>query len=224
MALLQNPLFTEKELLVLLNRQNLPSLVVEEIAQNRTWIGLYPVKRALVRHPKTPVRTSLDLLKFLFLFDLVSVSLVPAIPHEVKELAENLILLQLPKLPLGQKITLARRASLRIATELLKSEIRMVYEAALDNPRINEAAIIQALNRPGLDTPFVDACAKHRKWSFSYGVRLALLRTNLLSMANFLKFSVEMRLADLQEIAEDPKVNQQVRVYLLRTLSTSRRV
>ena len=92
LALLSNPALTENEVLILLGRRELPAIIIEEIAQTKKWVSSYPIKRGLSLHAKTPMRISLELLKFLFVFDLVAVSLQPAVPHEVKELAENLIL------------------------------------------------------------------------------------------------------------------------------------
>lgn len=223
LALLQNPVLTENEILALLNRKELPAGVIEEIAQTKRWVSSYPVKRALTKHPKTPVRTSLELLKFLFVFDLVGVSLQPAIPHEVKELAENQILSQVPKLPIGQQVTLARRSTSRIVGELLRKDHRLIIEAALDNPRLDEATLIQALNRHGCPSHLVEAVANHRKWSFSYGIRLALVRTNGLSMGKILQFTAGFKLSDLKEIAEDPRVSRQLQEYLQQVVTRPRR-
>jgi hypothetical protein len=211
---LGNPVLTENEVLILLNRRALSATVIEEIAQTKKWLGSYPIKRGLSMHPKTPIRISLELLKFLFVFDLVAISLQPAVPHEVKELAENLILSQLPKLPLGQKITLARRSTGRIAGELLRTDHRLIISAALDNPRLGEATLIQVLSRPGCSTQLVEATASHRKWSLSYDLRLALLRTNCLTMGRALQFISELKLSDLKEIAEDPRLSGRLRDYL----------
>jgi len=222
LALLANPIITENEVLVLLNRRELPNTVIEEIAQTKKWLSSYPIKRGLSLHPKTPVRISIELLKFLFVFDLVTVSLQPAVPHEVKELAENLILSQLAKLPLGQKITLARRSTSRIVGELLRTDHRMVIAAALDNPRLGEATLVQVLSRPGCSTQLVEAVASHRKWSLCYDLQVALLRTSCLTMGRALQFIAKLKLSDLKEIAEDPKLNGQLRDYLGQLMSGHR--
>ena len=214
LALLGNPALTETEVLVLLTRRELPATVIEEIAQTKKWVASYPIKRGLSLHSKTPIRISLELLKFLFVFDLVGVSMQPAVPHEVKELAENLILSQLPKLPLGQQITLARRSTSRIAGELLKKDDLLIIKAALDNPRLEEATLMKVLSRPQCSTRLVEAMAHHRKWSLSYDLRLALLRTNCLSMGRILQFISDLKVSDLKETANDPRLSGQLRDYL----------
>ncbi|HVN82556.1 MAG TPA: hypothetical protein VMW38_26470 [Terriglobia bacterium] len=223
LALLGNPFITETEVLVLLNRRELPATVIKEIAQTKKWLSSYPIKRGLSLHPKTPVRISMELLKSLFVFDLVAVSLQPAVPHEVKELAENLVLSQLPKLPPGQKITLARRSTSRIAGELLRTDHPLIITAALDNPRLGEATLLQILSRPGCSTHLVEAAASHKRWSLCYDVQLALLRTNFLTMGRTLKFISNLKLSDLKEIAEDPKLSGQLRDYLGQLVDRHRR-
>jgi hypothetical protein len=223
LALVRNPVLTENEILMLLSRKNLTGNVIEEISQSKKWLASYAIKRAIAKHPRTPTRVSLELLKFLFVFDLVSVSLQPAVPHEVKKLAESLILSQLPKLPLGQQIALARRSTSQIAGELLGKENQLIIQAALDNPNLNEATVIKILNRPDCSAQLVEALAKHRKWSITYEVRLALLRCNCLSMANVLRFIPDLRVSDLRELAVAPKVSPQVRDYIQRVLARSRK-
>ena len=96
-ALLANSHFGEREALLLLNRRDLPSSVIQELVSLRPILNSYAVKRALTKHPGTPVRIALAQLKFLYLFDLVSVSLQAGVPSEVKRASEELILAQLPK-------------------------------------------------------------------------------------------------------------------------------
>jgi hypothetical protein len=223
LVLVHNPVLTENEVLVLLNRKDLPANVIEGISQSKKWLASYAINRAIAKHPRTPTRVSLQRLKFLFLFDLVSVSLQPAIPYEVKKLAESLILSQLPKLPLGQQITLARRSTGKIAGELLGKGNRQIIQAALDNPRLNEATLLQILNGPGCSAQLVEALAKHKKWFFTYDIRLALMRSNCLSMANVLRLIPDLKGSDLSELTEDPKVSRQVRDYVKRVLTNSRR-
>ena len=107
-ALLANPHFGEREALLMLNRRDLPSSVIEGLASLRPILSSYAVKRALTKHPNTPLRTVLGQLKFLYLFDLVSVSLQPGLSAEVKRASEELILAQVHKLAVGQRITLAK--------------------------------------------------------------------------------------------------------------------
>jgi hypothetical protein len=125
----------------------------------------------------------LEQLKFLYLFDLVSVCLQPGVLAEVKRTSEELILAQVPKLAIGQRITLAKRGSARLAASLLKGENSRIIQAVLDNPYLTEAVLLPVLNRPDCAPKIVESIAAHPKWGLRYDIRLALLRHSSLPVA-----------------------------------------
>ena len=221
-ALLSNPHFGEREALLLLNRRDLPSSVIQELVSLRPILNSYAVKRALTKHPGTPVRIALAQLKFLYLFDLVTVSLQPGVPSEVKRASEDLILTQLPKLAVGQRITLARRGSARLAASLLKGENIHLIQAVLDNPYLTEAVLLPVLNRSDCAPRIVEAIASHPRWGLRYDIRLALLRNPSLSVARALAILPGLKPQDAQAISQDPAVNLQVRKYLSNRLKGSK--
>src|SRR3972149_1551400 len=83
-ALLENPRLGEKHLAILLARRDLPREIVTRIAQNREWMKSYPLKLAVVKHPRAPRYLAIPLLKFLYLFDLLKVAMTPGVPAELK--------------------------------------------------------------------------------------------------------------------------------------------
>ncbi|MBI1983836.1 MAG: hypothetical protein HYS61_06530, partial [Acidobacteria bacterium] len=114
-AFARNPNLQERDLLRLLERKDLPAEVLREVAAHRETARNYGVKLALARHPRTPRLVSLPILKFLYLFDLVRVSQTPAVPADVKLVAEETILKKVETIPRGERISLARRGSGRVA-------------------------------------------------------------------------------------------------------------
>ena len=66
----------------------------------------------------------------------------------MKRASEELILGQVPKLAVGQRITLAKRGPARLAASLLKGENCQIIQAVLDNPYLTEAVLLPVLNRP----------------------------------------------------------------------------
>src|ERR1700682_1693014 len=80
----------------------------------------------LAAHQRTPRHVSIPLLRRLFTFDLMQMALAPAVAPDIKRAAEEQILTRLQSLPTGQKITLARRASGRVAAGLLRDSDRRV--------------------------------------------------------------------------------------------------
>jgi hypothetical protein len=215
LAFVRNPHLQERDLLRLLERKDLPREVLREIAAHKEAARNYAVKLAIVRHPKAPRLVSLPLLKFLFLFDLVRVSQTPGVPADVKFTAEEAILTKLDALPRGEKITLARRGSGRVAAGLLVSEDPELIHAALDNPYLTEAHLLKLLSLASLPGRVVETIAEHGKWSSRYYVRLALVRNPSTPLVRVLAFLPDLAVTDLREICLDHRMPEQVRKYVL---------
>jgi hypothetical protein len=215
LALARNPHLQERDLLRLLDRKDLPQEVVREIAAHKEAARNYAVKLAIVRHPKAPRLVSLPLLKFLFLFDLVRVSQTPGVPADVKIVAEETILKKLDTIPRGEKITLARRGSGRVAAGLLISEDSELIGAALDNPFLTEAHLLKVLSQANLPSRLVEAIAQHAKWSSRYYLRLALVRNPSTPFVRVLAFLPDLAVTDLREICLDRRMPEAVRKYVL---------
>jgi hypothetical protein len=139
LALLDNPALSETQLCLLLERKDLPVAVLEEIGRRKPLLKNYAVKRALAFHPRTPRLISLRLLRDLYLMDLVQLTLSPGVPAELKRNAEDQLAARLPQLPLGQKITLARRGPARVAGALLAEGHAQILSVVLDNANLTEA-------------------------------------------------------------------------------------
>ena len=222
-ALLDNPHFGEREALLLLNRRGLPSSVIQHLANKRTIVSNYALKLALTKHPQTPMRIALEQLKFLYLFDLVSVCLQTGVRAEVKRASEELVLAQVPKLAVGQRITLAKRGSGRLAANLLKGENSQIIHAVLDNPSLTEAVLLPVLNRADCCPKIVEAIACHPKWGLRYDIRLGLLRHSSLPLARALAILPGLKPQDAQALSQDPRVVPTVRNYLLNRVKGSQR-
>lgn len=214
LALLDNPALDETQLCLLLQRKDLPSEILEEVSRRKPLLKSYRVKRALAFHPRTPRLISLRLLRDLYLMDLVQVSLLPGLTAELKRNAESQVLARLPQLPLGQKITLARRGPARVAGELLAEGNAQVLAAVLDNANLNEAQVLRVLAREKLAPAVVLAIAQHRKWSLSYNVRLALVRNPAAPLSTILAFLPQLTVSDLRELAAPGIVQENLRNYL----------
>lgn len=214
LALLDNPALDELQLCLLLERKNLPGEVLEEVARRKSFLKSYRVKRALAFHVRTPRLVSLRLLKDLYLMDLVQLTLLPGTPAELKLNAEDQLISRLAQLPLGQKITLARRGPSRVAGALLAEGHAQVVEVVLDNPYLTEAQILKALSREKLPPGVAHSLARHRKWSATYNVRLALVRHPASSLSTVLAYLPELTVSDLRELAAPGIVPETLRKYL----------
>ena len=214
LAVLENPALDETSLTLLLGRKDLPGEVIESVAARKTLLKSYAVKRALVFHPRAPRLVGLRLLRELYLMDLVQYSLSPGAPAELKRHAEEYIVARLPQLPLGQRITLARRGPGRVAGALLATGHALVMEIALENPRLTEAQVLKVLWREKLPQAVVLTVANHRKWSQYYNVRLALVRNAATPLSLVLNFLPQLTVPDLRELAAPGVVPENLRNYL----------
>jgi hypothetical protein len=215
LALLDNPALDETQLCLLLDRKDLPAEILEEVTRRKPLLKNYRVKRALAFHPRTPRLASLRLVRELYLMDLVQLTLLPGISVELKRNAEEQLVARLPQLPLGQKITLARRGTARVAGALLAEGHAQVLSVVLDNGSLTEAQVLKALSRPSLPVGVVTAVAQHRKWSHTYNVRLALVRHPSSTLSTILAYLPELTVSDLRELAAPGIVSENLRKYLL---------
>jgi hypothetical protein len=175
-ALIDNPSVDESHICLLLKRRDLPETLLEEIARRKTWRASHRISRSLAEHPHTPRLVAMRLLRDLHLMDLVGISISPACRGELRRLAEERVLAQLAQLPLGQRRTVARRGSARIAGGLAAQGPEQVVRFALDNPRMTEAQVLRVLAIEALPSKTLAIIASHAKWSKIPNVLSALIR------------------------------------------------
>lgn len=214
LALLDNPALDETQLCLLLDRKDLPSEALELIAARKALLKNYRVKRGLVFHPRTPRLIGLRLVRELYPMDLVQLALLPAVVSELKIHAEEQLISRLPQLPLGQKVTLARRGPARVAAALLAEGHQQVLHVVFDNPHLTEAQVLKVLSRERVPTAVIQAVARHRKWSCLYNVRLALVRHPASTLSTVLAYLPELTVSDLRELAAPGIVPESLRKYL----------
>jgi hypothetical protein len=214
LALLDNPAFDERKLTLLLSRKDLPVELLQEIGMRKALLKSYAVKKAVLFHPLTPRLIGLRLLKDIYLMDLVQFALSPAVSAELKHYVEEQIVARLPQMPLGQKITMARRGPGRVAGALVSDGNVRVMPVALENPFLTEAQVLKALAREKVPVGVVQALANHPKWSQSYNVRLALVRNPSAPISVVLRFLPQLTVSDLRVLAEPGIVAENLRKYL----------
>ncbi len=214
LALLENPALDESQLTILLGRGDLPAEILEETARRKPLLKNYRVKRAIVLHPHAPRLVAMRLLRNLYLMDLVRAALSPAIPGEVRRRAEDHVLARLKQLPLGQKITLARRGPARVAGALLAEGHPMILDVVPNNPYLTESQVLKVLSRERLPVPVLLAIGHHRKWSVLYNVRAALVRHPGSPLGLVLGFLPHLTLNDLRELSAPGLLSENLRRYL----------
>jgi hypothetical protein len=159
-----NPALTEDIALVLLKQTDLPTQVLDCLSRNSGVMKSRKVKLALVEHPRTPRHISIPRVRHLFTVDLMQVALTPVVPADIKMAAEESLINRLERLSQGERLSLAHRASGRVAATLLLDPEPRVVHAALENSRLTESAVIKALMHRDAPEGFVSAVCHHAKW------------------------------------------------------------
>jgi hypothetical protein len=218
LALLENPNFDEPDVVHLLERLDLTSKLLSAIADVGKWASSERVRLRLAKHPHTPKRIALALLRQLFLFDLVSVSLQPSAPADVRRAAEAIILTRIPHMPVGEKLTLARRGPSRIAGAVLAEGHPQAIKLALGNGFLTESQVLKVLAKPDITERVVIAIAQHPKWSCQYNVRLGLMRNAHTPAPIALAMLPNLTLRDLKEIAMLESLAPHLKKYIEREL------
>jgi hypothetical protein len=211
---LENPSLNEEMLCLLLQRKDAPTELLQEVLQRRQFPKSYRVKKALAFHPHTPRTEGFRLLRELYLMDLVRFAISPGVLPDMKIKAEEQVIAKLPQVPLGQKITLARRAPARIAGALLAEGHPPVVRAALGNPNLTESQVLRVLSRDKLPPVVVQAIAQDAKWSHVYNVRIALIRQPATTLTTVLTFLPELTVSDLRELVAPGILPENLRHYL----------
>jgi hypothetical protein len=214
LPILENPALDEPSLALLLQRRDLHAEFLVEVLQRRHFLKSYLVKKLLAFHPHVPRTEGLRLLRDLYLMDLVRFAISPGALPDLKHKAEDQVIARLPQIPLGQKITLARRSPARIAGALLADGQRAVVKAALSNPNLTEAQVLRVLARDKLPPTVPQSIAQDQKWSHVYNVRLALIRQPSVTLATVLAFLPELTVADLRELSAPGILPENLRHYL----------
>jgi hypothetical protein len=218
LALFENPNFDEPDVIHLLERLDLSSKLLSAIADTGKWVSSEHVRLRLARHPHTPRRIALALLRQLFLFDLVSVSLQPSAPADIRRAAEGIVLTRIPHLPVGEKLTLARRGPSRIAGAVLAEGHPQAIKLALGNGFLTESQILKVLAKPDVPERVVIAIAQHPKWSCQYNVRLGLMRNDHTPAPTVLAMLPNLTVRDLKEIATHESLAPHVKKHIEREL------
>jgi len=168
--------FNEDQALALLQRRELTAEMLSSLAGNPEALKSRKVLLAVISHPRTPRHVAIPLLRRVLTFDLMLIALSPTVAADIKRAAEEQIFRGLETVSAGEKITLAKRASGRIAAGLLHDSDQRVIEPALDNPQLTEPLVVQALMKPQAPPVLFQLVSEHQNWCQRREVQIALLR------------------------------------------------
>ncbi len=217
--ILINPNLTEDHVLIISGRRNLPYEIIESIYADNRWKDSYRIKLALCKNPKTPQKISLSLIKSLKILDLADLTRNKNIPINVRTKAEAHIIEKIISLPLGIKMTLAKKASSNVLIKLIEDGMKEVVDICLESPYITEGDICKIVNMKKITSQVIRQIANHPKWSVRYNVQLALILNNNTPLSRIVDFIKTIKTYDLRDLYESPSLPISTKPFIYRELS-----
>lgn len=202
---------TEEICLSSLKSRGLPPEAIEIMCrEHRLLLGKSrKLRLAVVEHPRTPRHIALPMLRQLFTIELMQIALDSSIAADLRVAAEEALINRLESISAGERITLAKRASGRVAGALLNDVHMRVMRAALENGRVTEAVVVKALRSSNGN--LVDAVCRHAKWSVRREVRIALVSNDKTPLEFVLKFARSLPAGVLRDIFHASHLPEPVR-------------
>lgn len=201
----------EGEVLEVLRNPYCTIEIAERIAASSTWLSSQTVRERLTGFRGLPLSRAMNLMSTLPWTSLLQLAQAPQTAPVVRRHAERRLQQRLPKLTLGEKIALARRAHRPLFRGLIESGDPQILIALLDNSRIVENDIQVVLNSSQPPQEFFGEVLKHRRWGQSLEIRSSLACNKNAPLPLALSALVELGPMQLRRIAERPGVPESVR-------------
>ncbi len=205
---------TEDLALAFLQHPELAPEIIQKIVKNTDVMKSRKVRLAVAAHPRTVRRLSLRLIRECYTGDLARFALLPAVAADLKKAAVELLLTRLPSVTLGERISLARRSPATVAAALLLDKESRVWQAALENPRLMEAAIVKVLHCPGPSDALVTLLCCSEKWSRRPEIRAALLLNEKTPLTHASAFARTLPPEQLRDILHASRLPRRVKAHL----------
>ena len=216
--LIYNSNLTEDLAVILAGRRNISTEILESLYLDKRWKESYRIALALCKNQKTPQAISLSLLKSLRIFDLADLTRNQQIPVNVRMRAEFIINEKILSMPLGIKMTLAKRASSNILMRLLEDGMKDVVAICLDSYCMTEGIICKVLNTKNMASHVVHQIARHKKWASRYDIQWSLIRNNHAPLSRVVHFLKNMKMNDLKELYAAPEVPKSTKPFIYREI------
>jgi hypothetical protein len=211
-GVLDDPELHEEGVLALLRNRTAAPALLGRIARDRRWTRSYEIKKALARHPRTPLTIARSLLPHFYWRDLAEIADDARMPPSVKKQAEEVLKHRLAEMAQGERVALARRASRGVIAALRDSGEARVLQALLSNIRLVENDAVKIASNPDASREVLLALAGHPEWRARYSVRLSLLSNPKTPVPAALRLIEGLSQQELSRLARDPAVPKIVRV------------
>ena len=212
-----NHLFEEEALAVLENRHVTPQ-ICQQIARSTRLTAFYSVRLRLVAHRQTPQAHAVKLVHYLYWFDLLRLSTDVKVPPTVRRAIDQLLLTNVNRLSVGERVASAQRCNGTLAKALMFDPELSVFEALLTNSRLREEDLVSLASSPRATPEQLRMLSDDRKWSYRYAIRKALVLNPSTPRAAAATQLRHLRRNDLREIHSNPATSTYLRRCIERLL------
>lgn len=174
---------------------------VEAVAASPWVTGRHRILNALVRHRHCPRAFAWRVLPQLGWHDLLDIAGDPRTPMPVRVQAEVKLAEKVPKLSLGEKTALARRAGINVIVELLSEEDPRIVAALLENPKFAESHCLRLVAQTK-SAAVLSLVFKHPRWGNLASVRGAILTNLALPLPLLLALLVSLEDGELRRLTK----------------------
>ena len=181
------------------------------------------VRSRIARHPKTPSILGLRLVPDLYWRDLVETSIDMRLAPPLRRSAERYLLERLPRLAVGERIAVARRAGPIALARLRHDPDPRVVTALLANPRLTEGLVLPLASSATSSPRVLDVLARNDRWANRYSVRRALALNPQTPFAAQRRILAGLRVADLEQVRRTPALSSIVRQWAREALDQRRK-
>ena len=185
--------------------------VVETLCSNRSLLMSTTLRREVVAHRATAEVRALRLLSGLGWRDLVEIGGNVRIRPTVRRAANLQIASRLPGLAVGERVIIARRASVELIRRILRDHNRRVITALLENPRLTEVLLLPFLSDTSSPPEVLEQVADHALWNRRKAVQRTLCRNPQTPPATASAFLHCIGKSDLRAVAADGRITETVR-------------
>jgi len=214
-----NKNLTEDMAVFIAKKKNTSPEVLSILAADIRFKSNYKLKLSICKNPKTPLKITLSLLKFLRIFDLGDITKNKNIPINIRQKIEYSLLERVASLPSGVKVALAKRSSINIITSLLAKGDKNVVCSCLESPSLTEEHLCKLIDAPATKPLLIRTLSEHAKWSVRYRIRYSLVRNYHTPLSYATKFINALKTIDLRELYSDQSLPSSTRPYIFNELS-----
>ncbi|RMF96063.1 MAG: hypothetical protein D6734_04475 [Candidatus Schekmanbacteria bacterium] len=198
----------EEEAMEIASMREAPSELLGLIAKLTEFKNLRSIRQTLFFNPKTPIAVSKSLIGYLDKRELIKVLNLPTVPYSLKNIVLEYLKNKLPEIPLGEKISLARKAPRKLLLLIIYDDNEMVFEAALWNPKLTEMDLLVLLQKKTEHPSLTSLIAGHPKWKNRYRIKTALVRNPSTPFSISEEIIPQLMLQDLRILKSAPGLDE----------------